>query len=327
MTEQDRDHSVLRRIYEEILPLLQRAAAGEWVYYQNPALQGMDEWGHLAPESCPARLEGDVRCWQRLQVDHSLRCLPVECHECAVWKAARPTMVEELGEALNSIMYRLCRRDETLARAVDLTRDLASQWEDLELENRAIKESMARDALTGLFNRQQLDLTLKEAIARRQGRQRPLTVAMFDIDHFKEFNDNYGHPQGDRVLAACGRLMEETTRVEDLCFRYGGEEFVVIFQDTPISVAKGIAERLRRRFARLRFEVTGQDGMPSKVGRTISGGLAAYSGDMDAEQLLAAADAALYEAKRSGRNRISVVGKTRQEPAAPLPVNAPAGNG
>jgi len=326
MAEQAPDHSTLRRIYEEILPLFRKAAIGQWVYFQNPEVERMEQGHPQVPDTCPPRMQGDVRCWQLVEGDVSGAgsCLPVACRECAVWKAARPTLVEELGEAFNSLMFRLCRQDESLTRAASLTRDLAAQWEGLELENRAIRESMSRDSLTGLLNRQQLDLDLVAAVASRGRRQRPLTLAMFDIDHFKDFNDTYGHPEGDKVLAACGRLLEETTRQEDRCYRYGGEEFVVLFQDTPLPVAQGIAERLRRRFAQLGFRISCADGQSRRENKTISGGLAQYVPGMEPIRLVALADAALYEAKHQGRNRIVVAttveeeGARDPEPAIPL---------
>ncbi len=308
MSDHRPDHSTLRRIYEEILPLFQAAAAGEWAWFDNPAIESVEAGGPVAPDACPPRIQGDVRCWQvvqwRSRADRKPTCLPIACPECAVWQSARPTLVEELGEAFNSLMYRLGRLDQSLEQAAALTRHLAGEWEELELENRAIRENMSRDALTGLYNRQQLDRDLDAAIALSDRRHRPVTVAMFDIDHFKDFNDTYGHIEGDRVLAQCGRLLDETTRAEDRCYRYGGEEFAILFLDTPLPLAQGICERLRRRFAQLSFTVTDERGMETRVHKTISGGMAQYRPGMNRQELLSLADQALYAAKRAGRNRV-----------------------
>lgn len=171
---------------------------------------------------------------------------------------------------------------------------------------RALQESEQRykelsiiDELTGLFNKRYFNkhLALEVERARRYGH--PLTLMIMDIDNFKHYNDTYGHPAGDRVLAALGRMLRESMRINDLACRYGGEEFVVILPETDGPTGLMLANRLRQRFARMEF--TPLEGVV--IQKTMSSGLAQFETDESAEGLLARADKNLYAAKAGGRNR------------------------
>jgi diguanylate cyclase (GGDEF)-like protein len=165
------------------------------------------------------------------------------------------------------------------------------------------KENSLRDSLTGCFNRahalEQLDLEIRRA--RRTGR--PLSLLIFDIDHFKSVNDHHGHLAGDQILAAVGRLLNRVLRVTDIKCRYGGDEFLIILPDTPLLGARPVTEALLKEIADLRFEFEGE-------GVTIgaSAGLAAATQEFGAVELLARADEALYRAKRAGRNQLATSG-------------------
>ena len=124
---------------------------------------------------------------------------------------------------------------------------------------------------------------------------------MFDIDHFKKINDTHGHLAGDAVLAAVARVMTETIRAEDVLARYGGEEFAVICREIDLEGARILGERLRVAVEEERFE---HDGKVIPV--TVSIGAAVESKVDDAQAFIAAADAAMYDAKRSGRNRVCI---------------------
>lgn len=154
------------------------------------------------------------------------------------------------------------------------------------------------DGLTGLANRRMLDETLKTEVARAQSLPRDLSLMMFDIDHFKKFNDEFGHAQGDRVLKAVAEVAKNSVRNVDTACRYGGEEFVVILTETPLEGALILAERLRESVQNLRA-----DGLQV----TISVGVAGWceSGPTDPQELLSLADRALYISKNSGRNRVT----------------------
>lgn len=164
------------------------------------------------------------------------------------------------------------------------------------------KDEAMRDGLTGAFNRRFLDEVLTKEIdhARRGGV--PLSALMFDIDHFKLFNDQFGHEGGDHVLLTFARCLQEQVRVGDVVARYGGEEFAVLLPDTGYEVALNLAERLRRRVEAL--ALVGSD-FPTDCKITTSIGVASYpEHGGTGEELLSSADKALYGAKGSGRNRV-----------------------
>ncbi|HEY7512929.1 MAG TPA: GGDEF domain-containing protein, partial [Vicinamibacteria bacterium] len=164
-------------------------------------------------------------------------------------------------------------------------------------------EQMTRtDQLTGLYNRRHLDAALDAEVERARRDRTPLAVLMLDVDHFKKFNDRFGHPEGDILLKAIADLLREQLRPTDTVARYGGEEFTVLLPRSPRTEAVRIAERLRRRLA----ELSGPQGATT----TGSFGLAVWPEDgATGAELIAAADAALYEAKRLGRNRIEMASR------------------
>lgn len=162
-----------------------------------------------------------------------------------------------------------------------------------------------RDGLTGLINRRHFMVLAEQELVRAQRYRRPLTVGMADLDHFKRLNDTYGHAAGDAVLKAFATLVDDTLRQSDLACRYGGEEFAFLFPEVAIDEAMRLAERLRERFSA--FEIAIPDGRLVRV--TFSMGLADAT-RLPLEGALKRADEALYEAKRSGRNRIAVGGQS-----------------
>lgn len=182
---------------------------------------------------------------------------------------------------------------ETVGKSVADQTGLALSNLQLRAELKALA---IRDGLTGLFNRRYLDETAERELRRAERRGQPLGVIMLDIDHFKHFNDRYGHQHADTVLREVANLLANGVRKEDVACRYGGEEFVVLMPDCPLQDATDRAERIRQQV---------MDVSREKV--TCSIGIAAYP--EHAEQwgdLLRAADAALYQAKNAGRNRCVV---------------------
>jgi len=164
----------------------------------------------------------------------------------------------------------------------------------LERQNADLAEQSRTDALTGLPNRRAMGAFLDAALHDANGAPRAVSVALLDIDHFKNVNDLYGHASGDHVLAELGRLLRATFAGGGMAARHGGEEFVVVMPDTPLSVAEMQCEFLR---------VAAAD-LPLGIPLTVSIGVAAHREGDTAEQTLARADAALYRAKREGRNRV-----------------------
>ena len=146
---------------------------------------------------------------------------------------------------------------------------------------------------------------LAEAARRRALRSGRLPcLCLVDIDHFKRINDEHGHAAGDAVLRQLAEILRHASRAEDMVFRYGGEEFVAILTNAPLKIALQIAERIRTQVEASPFKWEGR-----RILVTLSIGVAIASGkDADGEALIRAADAALYQAKQSGRNRVTANG-------------------
>lgn len=185
---------------------------------------------------------------------------------------------------------------------------LAIMAERVRSTNHALAESEARaaarqrdaltDALTGAFNRRWLEEMLPRFVQRAQVAQRPFTLAMLDLDHFKRYNDTWGHAGGDAALRATAGLLRTQLRPSDQVARYGGEEFCLLLPDTSIEQARLVADRLIA--ATAKHPVSADPPLPAV---SFSLGLATLSQSQGAEELLKSADAALYRAKQAGRNR------------------------
>lgn len=167
-----------------------------------------------------------------------------------------------------------------------------------------LREEAIRDPLTDLYNRRYLEETLRRELDRAGREGHPLSILMVDVDHFKRLNDTYGHPAGDEVLRALGRLLQHHARSSDIPCRYGGEEFVVVLPDMPPEAARKRAELVRQDFADLRIAFGG-----AELVATLSIGVSGYPGHGNtADELIRAADLALYDAKQNGRNRVCYAG-------------------
>ena len=175
----------------------------------------------------------------------------------------------------------------------------------LSLSNLKLREIMreqaTHDPLTGLFNRRYLDDTLPRELHHAQRRDTRMCIAMLDIDHFKRINDTFGHEAGDLLLRELGRTLHENVRKSDIACRFGGEEFVLVLLDSPLEASRQHIERIRSHVKDL--QVRYGDQLLGTM--TLSVGLVeAHDHDMTADDLLRAADEALYAAKRTGRDRI-----------------------
>ncbi len=177
----------------------------------------------------------------------------------------------------------------------------------------AIRRQVVTDHLTGLYNRRHLMTRAREEIERSLRYQQPLSMLMIDIDHFKHFNDLYGHATGDRVLQAVASVLRRALRNVDLCARHGGEEFAILLPNTPAANAYHVADRVRATLAGTRY--TGL-GLPPEESVTISVGVATCPRDATVlDELLELADKALYAAKAQGRDKVCQHGG-----ATPAPV-------
>jgi len=177
----------------------------------------------------------------------------------------------------------------------------------LALANIRLRETLRyqviHDPLTELFNRRYLEETLAREIFRVKRKGASLGVFMLDLDHFKRFNDTYGHEAGDNLLRALGQFLQVHIRQEDVACRYGGEEFVLILPEAPREVVLNRAEQIRRSIPQLQIFQRGQ----VLESTTVSLGVAIFpEHGTNGEDLLRAADAALYRAKAAGRNRVVI---------------------
>jgi diguanylate cyclase (GGDEF)-like protein len=194
--------------------------------------------------------------------------------------------------------------NDMVARLREGRSRLETAYGALQRQNEELERLSVTDGLTGLFNRRRLIEVLEQEIERCRRLSHVCSVLMMDVDHFKRYNDTHGHQRGDDVLKGVGAVLQEATREIDCAARYGGEEFFVLLPETDVSDAAEVAERIRARLKERIFA----------GGRvTLSIGLASFPVHADTpEALIAAADAALYQAKREGRDRVArAAGGTR----------------
>lgn len=200
--------------------------------------------------------------------------------------------VQELSSALSHMTISMLQANEEMEAQVRL------RTQQLEDANRELDRQAHTDALTGLLNRRGFDVQLDFALALALRNERPLSVVTLDIDHFKRINDRFGHAVGDAVLQRMALLLEEHLRACDVVARVGGEEFVVLLPDTSSAGATVVAEAMVAAAAATEQQEVGTV--------TLSAGVTSLRRQETRTQLLARSDAALYEAKKSGRNRVCV---------------------
>ena len=168
--------------------------------------------------------------------------------------------------------------------------------------HRTVEQQALVDSLTGLANRRLCTAALEKELARAERFGEPLALVLIDIDDFKDINDRWGHPTGDEVLKTVAETLQASVREIDLAGRWGGEEFALLLPGTDLQGGHDLAERVRRKLVRKKF--LAPDGQRIRV--TASFGVAAFPEAASQDQLVAASDGALYEAKRSGKNRVAV---------------------
>ncbi len=198
---------------------------------------------------------------------------------------------------------------------LEANKTLAKNFQDIDELHQQLREQAIRDPLTGLYNRRYLDNTLERELAHCQREGKALSLIMIDVDHFKKYNDCYGHQAGDNCLRNVADALQACAkRASDLVARYGGEEFTLVLADTNCADAQRVAESVR-----LSIEALAMPHEQSDSGRvTVSVGVAVMTEHSyrEVENLLRAADLALYRAKQSGRNQVQLAPETGQRPAA-----------
>ena len=199
--------------------------------------------------------------------------------------------------AMGFILFAVNKIDQ-LRKELKNSRDLQSQ---LIESDKKYKELSIRDELTQLYNSRHFYHQLKAEIERAGRYNRPLSLAMMDLDDFKKHNDNFGHLEGDNVLSSLGKMINYFLRGVDSGYRYGGEEFAIILPDTDLKEAANVTERIRNGFEALIFSPA-----PNKeVHCTVSIGVAQYEPKLEIKTFISRADQAMYLAKKQGKNRIA----------------------
>ena len=204
-----------------------------------------------------------------------------------------------------------------LTEAQERTIRTLSEHLSLAVANLNLRESLRiqsiRDPLTGLFNRRYMEESLERELRRALRKEAPLSVLMADIDHFKRFNDTWGHEAGDAVLRELARLLQSQLRAEDIACRYGGEEFLLVLPEADLEAAKTFAERLQTAVRATQVQHYGK----VLEGITLSIGVACYPQHATSvEALVHVSDAALYRAKENGRNQsVTAEGRLDDNPS------------
>lgn len=196
----------------------------------------------------------------------------------------------------------LLTRVKSLLRIKELHDQLNAKVKELEQAKERLRQLAITDGLTGLYNHRYLKEHLEQELYRASRHLSEVSAVMIDIDHFKKYNDTYGHPAGDALLSAVARLLKENIRKIDIAARYGGEEFCLVLAETNKAAAVVVAEKMRRLVELSQFQA-----QESRVnGRvTISLGVATFPDDATSmNDLIAIADRRLYHAKQGGRNQV-----------------------
>ncbi len=216
--------------------------------------------------------------------------------------AANVGIALQNAQLYTAVQQELSERKRAEEKLLATNEQLQAHLAEIEALQVKLREQAIRDPLTGLFNRRYLEETLARELVRATRGNLPLSIVMMDIDHFKKFNDTYGHKAGDEMLQALGELLRAQTRGSDVACRYGGEEFVAVLPSATLSAAQQRAEQWRSLFEALRVPHHGEE-----LRSTLSLGVAMFPiHATTSESLLDAADKALYVAKSAGRNRVVV---------------------
>jgi diguanylate cyclase (GGDEF)-like protein len=187
------------------------------------------------------------------------------------------------------------------ARELSLISNLSKQTEVM-IENTELKFMAITDEMTKLYNQRYFQISIHRELQRGLEKSTPLSLLLLDVDHFKKVNDTYGHPIGDLVLKGVAGQIGQLSRSTDQAFRYGGEEFAILLPDTTLENAALVAERVRKRIENLTIQSGNMD-----LKATVSVGVACLSVDLKkSEDIIKAADLALYSAKHSGRNQVQI---------------------
>lgn len=209
--------------------------------------------------------------------------------------------VDALKETLAEVLKETRRIEKAHHAIEERVQDTANEMLDLKESLAAMRIEATTDPLTGIGNRKLFERRFAELVMLARAENKPLSIIFADIDHFKGVNDSFGHQVGDMVLKRVGETLVECVKGRDLSARYGGEEFVVLLPETPSKGAYVVAEEIRKTMANKKLTRKSTGEVLRQI--TLSLGIAELRPNECADEMLARADAALYTAKRAGRNR------------------------
>lgn len=281
------------------------------LYMANPGqgwFEAVASWGELAAEEMPfsadqcwalrrGRLHSAALAGNKIDCQHvvALAGTDFEHYLCAPMQAQ--------GEVIG--MFHLRWKAQEATRVIDQLAATVAEHISLSLSNLMLRDNLRsqsiRDPLTGIFNRRYMEEAFAHELYRAARRTQPVGVILLDVDHFKTINDTYGHAYGDSLLKALAGYLKNRLRGEDILCRYGGEEFVIILPDTSLENALRLAEKLRSEIQLIEPDLSLQPPQPVHI----SLGVAAFpEHGRNADELIKAADWALYQAKQKGRDRV-----------------------
>jgi two-component system cell cycle response regulator len=211
-----------------------------------------------------------------------------------------PMVIKGMDLGVNDYFIYPVDESELLARVKTQLRRKKYQ-DNLRTELEQSFNLSIKDGLTGVFNRRYFDIHIQQMIKKSVETNRPLSLMMFDIDHFKQVNDTYGHQAGDEILRGFSNILKDFFRVTDLIARYGGEEFCVLLNSTPAEDANEVADRVRATVEMTPFKIPAQ---AEPLQKTVSIGVGQYEAGESAADFISKTDKALYEAKETGRNKV-----------------------
>ncbi len=313
--------NLLKRLKEEIIPLFDKAVSNNKIIFPNPNLAKCTEIMNCSAAECNLYRKGSdlktSRCWQIAgtycggEPQGTFVQKYGDCRKCEVFKQSCPTIIEEIGEHFNNMVFLMRKQSSTILEDKDrietLNKEMLSVLEQLNVKNKEFQDMMITDRLTGLFDRHHLISVLDDEIARCHRYGHSLALMMIDIDSFKDFNESYGYKAGDKMLSYAGTLIKKNIRKFDKAFRYSAKEFIVILPETDLTLAYIVAERMRKAFEGKSFTVSNKkSGSKEKASGSMSIGISSAfnytTNNAGVEDLIDQTARAVKQAREKGGN-------------------------
>jgi diguanylate cyclase (GGDEF)-like protein len=296
--------SVISGMAPKIFPELRGAAL-----LLNPSRDLLEVAASWSDCDLPAAVFAPHDCWAlRTGHQHSVEAgdATAQCRHISAGKTAYTCLpMFSQGEAAGVVHFQTIHSDRAIPESLLMMMTMFAEQVGLSITNLRLREALRnqsiRDPLTGLFNRRYLEEMMQRETRRAVRAEHGLGILVLDLDHFKRFNDTYGHEAGDTVLRETALLLTKSVRAEDIVCRFGGEEFVIVLPMADLKATCSRADRIRASMRELNVLHQGK----SLGIITVSIGVAALpEHGISAKELIGAADAALYHAKREGRDRV-----------------------